>query len=223
MYRKEQFVFRGGKPVLAVVRYYTAKDFEALIEVQQESFPPPFPEELWWSEDQLASHISTYPEGALCVEVEGEIAGSLTGLLIDFDPVFPQHTWSEITGDGSISTHQADAKTLYIADICIKPSHRKLNLGKLLMEAVYERVVHDGLDRVLGGARMPGYGAQAGAMGPEEYVRQVLAGDLKDPVISFLMRCGRTPVGVAADYLEDEDSRNFALLMEWKNPFLALP
>jgi hypothetical protein len=60
-------------------------------------------------------------------------------------------------------------------------------------------------------------------MGPEEYVRQVLAGDLKDPVISFLMRCGRTPVGVAADYLEDEDSRNFALLMEWKNPFLALP
>lgn len=220
MYRKEQFVFQEGKPVQAVVRNYTEKDFRALIDVQQDSFPPPFPEELWWSEDQLRNHIRTYPEGALCVEIEGEIAGSLTSLLVDFDPAFPKHTWSGITGDGYITNHRNDAKTLYIADICIKPSYRKLDLGKLLMEAVYERVVHDKLDRVMGGARMPGYTAHAEAIEPEEYVKRVLAGELKDPVISFLLRCGRTPVSLVSNYLEDEDSRNFALLMEWKNPFI---
>lgn len=219
MYRKQQYVLQEGKPVLAVIRNYSEKDFEALIDVQRKSFPPPFPEELWWNRAQLENHITYYPEGALCIEVEGEIVGSITCLLIEFDPAHPQHTWSEVTGDGYIANHRKDGKTLYIADICIKPSHRKLDLGKLLMQAVYERVVHDKLERVLGGARMPGYAAYADSNSPEEYVRQVLAGDLKDPVISFLLRCGRTPVAVVADYIEDEDSRNFALLMEWKNPF----
>lgn len=222
MYRKEQYVFQQGKPVLAVVRNYTEKDFYALIEVQQESFPPPFPEDLWWKDEQLAMHIEKYPEGAVCVEVNGEIAGSLTSLLVDFNPLNSQHTWSDITGDGYITTHRPNGQTLYIADICIKPSFRKLDLGKLLMQAVYERVVQDNLDRVLGGARMPGYGTYADKLSPEEYVRQVLAGETKDPVISFLLRCGRTPVSLVSDYLEDEDSGNFALLMEWKNPFKNL-
>ncbi|MNT81926.1 hypothetical protein D3C72_2215820 [compost metagenome] len=54
----------------------------------------------------------------------------------------------------------------------------------------------------------------------EEYLAEVLAGRLKDPVITFLLRCGRTPVAVLADYLEDEESLNHAVLMEWRNPFL---
>lgn len=222
MYRKMQYVFQQGKPIQAMVRNYIEEDFSALIEVQQESFPPPFPEDMWWKEEQLAMHIEKYPEGALCVEIDGEIAGSLTALLIDFDPAFPQHTWSKITGDGYITTHRPKGQTLYIADICIKPSFRKLDLGKLLMQAVYERVVQDKLDRVLGGARMPGFSAYADKFSPEEYVRLVLAGETKDPVISFLLSCGRTPVSLVSDYLEDEDSRNFALLMEWKNPFKNL-
>jgi hypothetical protein len=47
----------------------------------------------------------------------------------------------------------------------------------------------------------------------------VSAGTLYDPVMTFLMRCGRTPIGLAANYIEDEDSHNYAVLMEWKNPF----
>jgi hypothetical protein len=49
----------------------------------------------------------------------------------------------------------------------------------------------------------------------------VLQGELQDPVISFLLRCGRTPVKVVENYLEDEESLNHAVLMEWKNPFLT--
>lgn len=67
---------------------------------------------------------------------------------------------------------------------------------------------------------MPGYGRFADQMTPEEYLERVVKGEVKDPVITFLMRCGRTPVKVVADYLEDEESRNYATLMEWKNPFI---
>jgi ribosomal protein S18 acetylase RimI-like enzyme len=219
MYRKELYVFDGDKPVKAVIRNYTEADFSELIRIQQESFPPPFPSELWWNEEQLHNHVRLFPEGAVCVEVEGVLAGSITGLLVTFDPAHPDHTWEEITDGGYIRNHDPNGDTLYIVDICIRPSHRKLGLGKCLMEAMYELVVHRKLRRLLGGGRMPGYGKHAGELSAEQYLRKVVSGEVKDPVITFLLRCGRTPLKVVANYLEDEESRNYATLMEWKNPF----
>ncbi|TWE08485.1 hypothetical protein FB550_101511 [Neobacillus bataviensis] len=67
---------------------------------------------------------------------------------------------------------------------------------------------------------MPGYHKQADRMSAEQYIDAVLKGELKDSVITFLLRCGRTPVKVIANYLEDEESCNYGTLMEWKNPFL---
>lgn len=219
MYQKECFVFQQEKPILAKVRNYGEEDFEALIAVQQESFPPPFPSDLWWETEQLMSHIKHYPKGAFCVEVNGEIVGSMTALLTDFDPQHPEHTWEEVTADGSISTHNPEGKTFYIVDICVKPAFRQLDLGKLLMQSAYEVVVQDKLDRVLGGGRIPGYHRHSDKLSPEQYAQKVVEGELRDPVVTFLLRCGRMPVCLVPNYLEDKESHNYALLMEWKNPF----
>lgn len=104
MYHKELYVFDGNRPVPAVIRNYGPEDFPGLIAVQQESFPPPFPPELWWNTEQLGNHVRLFPEGALCIEVNGEIAGSMTGLLVKNESVQPghAHTWEEVT-DGGIS------------------------------------------------------------------------------------------------------------------------
>ena len=219
MYRKELYVFDGDKPRPAVIRNYTGADFAELIQIQAESFPPPFPSELWWNEEQLTNHITLFPEGAICVEVEGELAGSMTGLLVSFDPQHPDHKWEEITDNGYIRNHDPAGDTLYIVDICIRPGYRKLRLGHCMMQAMYELVVQKGLKRLLGGGRMPGYSRYSQQWTPEEYLTSVIKGEVKDPVLTFLMRCGRTPVKVVADYLEDEESLNYATLMEWKNPF----
>lgn len=219
MYFKEFFVFDGDKPVKAVVRNYTEKDFDALILIQQESFPPPFPPELWWNEGQLKNHITLFPEGALCIEINGEVAGSMTGLLVQFDPVHPEHTWEEITDNGYIRNHDPNGNTLYVVDIGVRPAYRKLGLGKWLMFSMYDVVVHKGLDRLLGGGRMPGYQQHSDKWSPEQYLERVVEGNVKDPVLSFLLRCGRTPVRVVPNYLEDEESCNYGTLMEWKNPF----
>lgn len=220
MYRKELYVFDGELPRPAVIRNYKQADFAELIRIQAESFPPPFPSELWWNEAQLTNHVTLFPEGAICVEVEGVLAGSMTSLLVAYDPAHPDHKWEEITDNGYIRNHLPEGDTLYIVDICIRPSYRKLRLGQCMMQAMYELVIEKGLQRLLGGGRMPGYGRYADQMTPEAYLEQVVKGEVKDPVITFLMRCGRTPVKVVADYLEDAESRNFATLMEWKNPFL---
>ncbi|ADU29137.1 GNAT family N-acetyltransferase [Evansella cellulosilytica] len=205
-----------------VIRNYKESDFLELIKIQEESFPPPYPSEAWWNEEQLMNHVTLFPDGALCVEVNGSLAGSMTGLLVDFNPKHPEHTWNEITDEGYIRNHNANGNTLYVVDICIRPAFRKMDLGKWLMQSMYETVVHKGLDRLLGGGRLPGYYKHAEKMSIDAYVEAVVNGEMKDPVASFLLRCGRTPVSIVADYLEDEESHNYALLMEWRNPFKAI-
>ncbi len=207
-------------PAKTVIRNYSASDFAELIRIQAESFPPPYPEELLWSREQLSSHLAHYPEGAICVEVDGELAGSMTSLRMTWDPKHPaSHNWAEVTDDGYIRNHQPDGNTLYIVDLCVRPKYRKWGLAQWMMQAMYHLVIEQGLDRVLGAGRMPGYHKVAERLTPEQYIEQVVEGQLHDQVISFLLRCGRVPVGVAADYLDDEESCNYAALMEWSNPF----
>ncbi|MFB5283134.1 GNAT family N-acetyltransferase [Peribacillus sp. Hz7] len=213
------FVFDQQKPRRAVLRNYTEADFDELIKVQSECFPPPFPEELWWNREQLNNHVTLFPEGAICVEVNGQLAGSLTTLCVDFDPAHPTHSWSEITDDGYIRNHQGNGNTLYVVDISIRPKYRKFGLGKWMMLAMYQLVIEKKLDRLLGGGRIPGFKRVSGRMTAKEYVEKVLSGELNDPVISFLLKCGRTPIAVVENYLEDDESQNYGVLMEWKNPF----
>ncbi|WP_410515026.1 GNAT family N-acetyltransferase [Paenibacillus sp. BR2-3] len=219
MYYKGFYAFEHKTPVPAVIRNYTEDDFTELINIQSEAFPPPYPSELWWNREQLLNHTTLFPEGALCVEVNGELAGSVTGLKIDFDRESTAHTWAEVTANGYITTHKPDGNTLYIADVCVRPKYRKLGLGKELIQSLYHVVVEQKLERLLGAGRMPGYHKQAPEMTAEQYLGNVVSGEIIDPVITFLLRCGRTPIGVAADYLEDEESCNYAALMEWRNPF----
>lgn len=217
--RKRIIVSDGSRTTEAEIRRYTRDDFKALIEVQAESFPPPYPSELWWNEAQLHEHVTRFPEGALCVVADGLIAGSMTALrrtLADGDG----HSWAEATDGGYIRNHEPDGDTLYVVDLCVRPAYRSLGLGKWLIQSMHETAVHLGCRRLLSGGRMPGYHKHAERLTPEQYLTEVAAGRLRDPVVSFLIRCGRIPVGVARGYLEDEESCGNAALMEWRNPFL---
>jgi hypothetical protein len=69
---------------------------------------------------------------------------------------------------------------------------------------------------------MPGYHRHADSLTPENYVEKVVAGELKDPVITFLLKCGRTPLALVKNYLDDEESCHNGMLMEWRNPFKHL-
>lgn len=220
MYRSEFYLFDEGKPIPAVIRNYMPSDFDQLIQIQSECFPPPFPSELWWNKQQLSNHVMLFSEGALCIEVDGVLAGSLTGLCVKFDPDHMEHTWEEITDRGYIGNHDSNGDTIYIVDISVRPKYRKLGLGKLMMHAMYHVVIEKKLVRLLGGGRMPGYHKVADDMTPEQYLNDIMTGKLMDPVITFLLRCGRLPIGIVENYLDDEESCHYAALMEWKNPFI---
>ncbi|MCF6138025.1 GNAT family N-acetyltransferase [Pseudalkalibacillus berkeleyi] len=213
-----QYLFYKDLPFKTTIRNYTNNDFDQLIAIQKECFPPPFPSDLWWTKDQLASHLRHFPKGAICAEVDGILAGSITTLIVDYNG--EDHTWNEITDNGSIGTHQTFGNVLYVVDISVRPKFRGTGVGRLLMQSLFHLVVELKLEAVLGGSRMPGYEKVKDHMTPEKYLAEIITGSYKDPVVSFLMKTGRTPVKLLPNYLDDPESANYGVLMEWKNPFL---
>ena len=69
---------------------------------------------------------------------------------------------------------------------------------------------------------MPNYRRQRRKVeGPQDYLEQVVAGKLYDPVVRFQLANGFEPIGVLQGYLpEDTRSMAFAAHMVWRNPFV---
>jgi ribosomal protein S18 acetylase RimI-like enzyme len=220
MYIKE-WIKAGTTRKELIIRLYIKEDFEELIDIQRECFPPPFPEELHWSIEQLKEHIKHFPQGAVCAEIDGVLVGSISTLITRYHKG-DQHSWSEVTDHGYIRNHNAEGNTLYVVDISVRPSYRSYGIGKRLLQSMYYLVVQLGLEQLLGGGRMPNYHRFSEKLTPEEYIDRVINGEIGDPVISFMLNNGRSPIGIAHDYLEDEESKNCAALMAWRNPFIPL-
>jgi len=198
------------------VRTYTLDDWDALYRIQRECFPPPFPEEQIWSREQIAGHLRIFPEGALCAEVNGEVVGSCTALIVQFDPAHPDHSWAVVTDSGSITTHNPQGDTLYGVDVSVRPDFRGKGVAKAMYQARFNLVRRLGLTRFMAGGRMPGYHRYADRLTPEAYAAEVIAGRIIDPVITAQLKAGLKPVQVVHNYLIDEESGNNALLLEWR-------
>ncbi len=134
-----------------IVRPYTEKDFEQLLDIQRECFPPPFPPEQWWNTKQLSNHIRIFPQGALCVELDEQLLGSSTALIVNWHPGDPSHSWEEVTDGGYIRTHNPHGNTLYGFDVAVRPAWRKQGVATLMYQARYALVKVLKLDRFMAG------------------------------------------------------------------------
>jgi GNAT superfamily N-acetyltransferase len=204
------------------VRPYTIADFDGLFELQKACFPWPYPEEQLWTRDQVAAHASVFPQGALCVEsAGGRLVASCTSLIIDSAALLSGHTWAEICGNGYLTTHRPDGDILYGIDMAVHPAWRRLGLARLLYQARQEFVVKQGLRAFQAAGRMPGYREVMTNLSPDEYLKDVVKGRRDDPVLTPQLRSGLSPVSLVKDYLNDAESGNCAVLLEWRNPRAA--
>jgi len=197
-----------------LVRPYTLNDFDQLMRIQRECFPPPFPAELLWKREQISSHVAHFPEGALCAVSGDQLVGSATCTRLLFDPAHPGHTWAHAADDGWIRTCDPLGDTLYGIDVAVRPAWRGRGVARALYQARFALVRQLGLKRFLAGSRISGYHRQR-QLTPEAYAAEVIAGRLTDPVITPQLKAGLRPVCVVHDYLPDEEAGNCALIMEW--------
>lgn len=193
--------------------------FDAVVALQRECFPAPFPEAFLWTSAHLAVHLSRFPAGQLVCLVEGGVVGSASAALIS-EEVWTAHlSWEETLGGFDFSGHDPSGTTLYGADISVSPSWRGKGVGRALYAARFDLVRQLALVRFGTACRMPD--CAASGLPPESFARAVASGERVDRTLTPLLRYGLTLAAVLPDYMEDEESLNAAALLEWIPPAVA--
>jgi len=189
-------------------------DFDALVAMQLRCFPGMKP----WGRAQIESQLEIFPEGQLCVELEGRIVASSNALIVDYDRYEDWHDWTRISDSGSIRNHEPDGDTLYGIEIMVDPDFRGMHLARRIYDARKELCRRNNLARIVIGGRIPGFGGQPPEMTAREYVEKVTERGLYDPVLTTQVANGFVLRALIPDYFpSDEASRGYATHLEWTN------
>lgn len=195
------------------------RDVPDLVSLNRASYPQMAEDNVVWGESHIQSHIRVFPQGQLVAEYRGRTLGAASSLIVDMGPdALRQHTWAGITDSGYFTNHDPRGDTLYGADVYVHPDARGRGVGAALYEARRELCRRLNLRRILAGGRLWNYSDYKDQFTPEEYAQRVVAGEIRDLVLSFQLREGFVLRGILTNYLRDRRSNNFASLIEWLNP-----
>lgn len=207
-----------------ITRQATLTDIPALVELNRVSYPTLAEDNIVWRASHLESHQRVFPQGQVVAELDGKIVGAISTLIVHLGPnPLRHHTWSGITDSGYFTNHDPTGDTLYGADVYVHPDTRGKGVGAALYEARRELCRRFNLRRILLGGRLFNYKEHAHLFGPQEYAARVVAGEIRDLVLSFQLREGFILRGVMPHYLQDPNSKNHASLLEWLNPDYRAP
>ncbi len=197
-----------------VLRQLTMDDFDALVAMQLKCFPGMSP----WTREQIQSQIDTFPEGQLCIEIDGQLAASSSSLILEYDPGFAWQDWKKVADQGYIRNHNPKGDTLYGIEIMVDPEFRGMRLSRRIYDARKELCRNKNLARIMIGGRIPGYHKHAKEMTAREYIEAVADKTLFDPVLTAQLSNGFRVQGLLADYMpSDEQSGGYATFLEWLN------
>jgi GNAT superfamily N-acetyltransferase len=201
------------------VRAARATDVPRLVAMNQAAYPELVEENVVWNDAQLRAHLARFPEGQIVAELAGVPMGAISTFIVPRTrDALAQHTWLEITDDGTFASHDPGGETLYLADVYVDPAAWGKDVGETLYAALRELCVALDLKRVVAGGRLWGYHEYADRMTPQDYVARALRGEVRDRVLGSQLKAGFTVRGILVGYLRDPRSRDYATLLEWTNP-----
>ena len=202
-----------------IVRNTQPGDVAKIVDLQKESFPYLARYGNIWRPEELQSHLRIFPQGQfVAAEPDGTVVGSASTLIVSLNPSYAEHTWKEVTANGTFTSHNSKGDSLYGADISTHPKHRHEGIGGMLYDARKELVIKLNLRRMIAGGRLFNYCEHVEKMSALEYAQKVIKGDLRDPVLSFELDNGFRFIKILPNYLNDVRSLNYASFIEWLNP-----
>lgn len=199
-----------------VVRPAGPEHAAALERLQRVCFPTMGEQERMRAEHFLR-HLELFPEADLVALAGDAVVGLGSGFLVDFDFGHPDHTFREMIDGGWYGRHDPEGDWYYGADISVHPDWRGRGIGGRLYEARKALVRRLGRRGIVAGGMLPGYAAVRGRMSVPAYVGAVVAGELRDPTLSFQLRHGFEVRGLLRGYIDDPASDDWATLIVWEN------
>jgi len=171
-----------------------------------------------WDEPALDALLTRFPEGQICVCVDGKVVGCAFSLIIDYVKFGDDHTYEEITSKMTFTHHDSEGDVLYGIEVFIHPDYRGLRLARRLYAARKELCENLNLRSIIAGGRMPNYSKFAGELSAKQYIEKVKDKEIYDPVLSFQLANDFYVRKLLKNYLTgDVESLEYATLLEWPN------
>lgn len=172
----------------------------------------------YWRQDKINSLLEKFPEGQICVEVDGKVVAVALSIIIQYDLFGDEHTYAEITGNYTFRTHDPKGDVLYGIEVFVHPEYRDMRLGRRLYDARKELCERLNLRSIVAGGRIPNYTTHAHEMTPKEYINKVKRRELYDSTLTFQLANDFHVRKVLKNYLPgDTESKDYATLLEWNN------
>jgi len=198
------------------VRYLKISDYQELKSSMLEAYAG-WPG-AYWREHHVQKLLDIFPEGQIAVVVNGKVVGSALSIIIKYDLYSDEHTYQEITGNYTFTTHNPKGDVLYGIDVFIKPEYRGLRLGRRLYDTRKELCEKLNLKSIVFGGRIPYYHKYAEQLSPKEYIQQVKLKEIYDPTLTFQLSNDFHVKKVLKGYMPgDAESKEFAVLLAWDN------
>jgi hypothetical protein len=212
---------------------FNAIDYE-IRPMQRDDFPAirsicccVYPNEPPYTEDELAEHHALFPQGQLVAahRATGTVAGAHFTLRLRMADYHVDDSWDVLTAKGSFADDDPlHGHTLYGADLFVSPEYQHHGLAQGLTDATRALVIDEGLWRMVGGSRLPGFCKVCATVSAEQYVADVVAGVRTDPVLTVHLKDGWKVVRAVHGYMQhDPESENWAAVIQWINPLCPPP
>lgn len=196
--------------------YLSLQDYQELKKVMIVSYQKV--EDNYWEKHEIEKLLNLFPEGQVVIKVNGILAGCALSLIVKSQLAQKKHTYKQITGNYTFSTHDPEGDMIYGVDLFIKPEFRGLRLGRRLYDYRKELCERMNLRGIAFGGRIPNYHKFADELTPRQYIDKVKKKEIEDPVLNFQINNDFHVSKILKGYLEgDEESKEYAVLLEWDN------
>ena len=198
------------------VRHLELRDYEDLRNAMELAYTGL--DEDPWKRREVANLLRRFPDGQLCVEVNGIVVGCALALIVDYAQFGDNHSYEEITANDAFTTHDADGDVLYGIDVFVHPEYRGMRLARRMYDARKELCESLNLRSIVAGGRIPGFSEHADVLTPKLYIEKVRMKELYDPILSFQLANDFHVKKLIRGYLaSDRESKTWATLLEWNN------
>jgi predicted amidohydrolase/GNAT superfamily N-acetyltransferase len=177
-----------------------------------------------WKESQIQKLLSFFPDGQLAIIVDEKVVGCSLSIIVDYQKFGDEHTYKEVTGNYSFSTHDPKGDFLYGIDSFIRPDYRGMRLGRRMYDARKELCEKLNLKGIVFGGRIPDYHKHAADLSAKEYIQKVKSRELHDPTLNFQLSNDFHVKKILKNYMPgDLESAENAVLLQWNNIYYTDP
>ncbi|ADY51658.1 Nitrilase/cyanide hydratase and apolipoprotein N-acyltransferase [Pseudopedobacter saltans DSM 12145] len=198
------------------VRQLTKKDYSDLKRSMQEAYD--CKEVETWTRKNIVDLIDIFPEGQLCVELNGHVVACALAIILNSKNTNIYDKYYSIIDNGRFTKHDIEGDVLYGIEVFVHPKYRELRLGRRLYDARKELCEEMNLKSIVAGGRIPNYHKYADKLSTKQYIEKVRKKEIYDPTLTFQLSNDFHVKKILRNYLpNDSESMEYATLLEWNN------